>query len=164
MRSLVVIAIALGMAPFAGAQEPRSQPSSPPPAPEAIDAGKLGVDLNKIQKGLAEAAEEERLSADGLRIDYRVQVFGSAPAPDFFESFNPVTGQVPWGGPTHRDVLDVLTPVEFRAPAANFSALAFWAIQKLSERNDRQRCEAELARYRADVMAGMSVAAPSCAR
>ncbi len=168
---LVVLATAVGIAVLgsprlAGAQEPQAPSLSPLPsaAPEVIDLTKLGIDLSKIQKGLVEGTIEERRAANGLRIDYRIQVFGRAPALDLFETFDPVDGPVPFGAPTHRDFLNVVTPQEFRSPPASISNLAFWAIQKLSERGDRQRCEEELARYKADVMAGLPVAAPSCAR
>lgn len=173
MRSLgaLVVAIvlwtaALGMPTVVGAQESQAPPASPvagTSTPE-IDLTKLGIDLSKIQKGLVEGTVEEQRAANGLRIDYRVQVFGRAPAIDLFENFDPVQGPVPFGAPTHRDFLNVVTPQEFRSPPANFSNLALWAVKKLSERGDRQRCEEEIARYKADVMAGIPVAAPSCAR
>lgn len=172
MRSvgLVVLATALGShllgSPSSvSAQEPQAPPASPiqTSAPE-IDLTKLGIDLSKIQKGLVEGTIEEQRAANGLRIDYRIQVFGQAPVLDLFETFDPVEGPVPFGAPTHRDFLNVVTPQEFRSPPASISNLAFWAIQKLSERGARQRCEEEIARYRADVMAGVPVAAPSCAR
>ncbi len=169
-RSLVVLAtlasiIVLGSPSAVGAQDDQPPPASrvATSAPE-IDITKLGVDLSRIQRGLVEGTVEERRSANGLRIDYRVNVFGRAPAIDLFESFDPLEGPVPFGAPTHKDFLYMVTPEAFRAPAANFSALAFWGIKKMSERNDRQRCEEELARYKADVMAGVPVAAPSCAR
>jgi len=172
MRSLgpIVLATALGSAALGipslvAAQDPQPSPPSPvaTAAPE-IDITKLGIDLSKIQKGLAEGTVEEQRAANGLRIVYRVEVFGRAPAIELFENFDPVDGPVPFGAPTHRDFLNVVTPQEFRSPPANFSNLAFWAIKKLSERGDRQRCEEEIARYKADVMAGLPVSAPSCAK
>lgn len=154
----------LGMAALAAAQD--RPPLTPPPSPllDAIDPAKLGVDLGKVQKGVGEGTVEERLTANGLRLDYRVEVFGKAPTPDFFKDFDPVVGPVPFGAPTHRDFLDMVTPQQFRAPMMNFSALAFWALGKLADANERQTCEAELASYRAQVMQGVQIAAPSCAR
>jgi hypothetical protein len=170
MRSLsrLVLATALGITvlgttALAGAQQPPAQPAAPS---AAIDPAKLGVDLGRIKKGvddLTTTPEEQRL-ANGVRLNLHVQVFGQAPAPDFFENFDPVMGPVPYGGPTHQQVIDFLTPQEFRAPAANFFALAMWAAQKMSSRGDRQRCEQELERYKSQVLAGIPVAAPACAR
>jgi hypothetical protein len=169
------MAVVLGVASLADAQEPPSppQPSAKPvltnPAPiatpaDAIDPEKLGVDLAKVQAGLAQGTTEERLSANGLRLDYRIQVFGKAPVPDLFKNFDLVNGPVPFGAPTHKDFLNMVTPEEFRAPAANFSALAFWALRKLSDSNERKRCEDELTQYREQLMQGIAAAAPSCAR
>jgi hypothetical protein len=171
-RFAVLLAVLLGVTGLAASAEAQD---APPPAAgarqgadaapaAAIDATKLGVDLNRIRSGLEKSETEERWSAERLRLDTRIQVFGHAPLPDFFEDFDPVAGPVPYGAPTHGQMLDVMTPMEFKAPAANFAALAFWAIQKIGERGARQRCEEELAQYRRQVMAGIQVAAPSCAR
>jgi hypothetical protein len=157
--------VALGMVSAAVAQEaPPSPPSPLAPVTQAIDPAKLGIDLSNVQRGLAIGTPEERLSASGLRLNYRVEVFGELPKMDFFENFDPVTGPVPFGAPTHRDFLNTVTPQEFRAPMLNFSALAFWAFGKLGEANERRRCEAELAVYRGQVMRGVPAAAPDCAR
>ncbi len=157
----------LSVASTLHAQEPASAPpaSSGSTAPaNAIDPSKLGIDLGKVQKGLAVGTPEERLEANGLHLTYNIQVFGKAPTPDLFKGFDLVNGPVPFGSPTHKDFLEQVTPIQFRAPAANFAALAFWAIRKLSDAGERQRCEAELAIYREQLMQGLSAAAPACAR
>jgi len=41
-----------------------------------------------------------------------------------------VFGPVPYGAPTHKEMLEQITPREYRAPVADFSALLRW----LSER------------------------------
>jgi len=169
MRSVsaVVLAAMLVLASMLHAQEPASAPpaSSGSPAPaNAIDPTKLGIDLSKVQKGLAVGTPEERLEANGLHLTYNVQVFGKAPELDLFKDFDLVNGPVPFGAPTHKDFLEQVTPIQFRAPAANFAALAFWAVRKISDAGERQRCEAELAAYREQLMQGINVAAPACAR
>ena len=80
MRGLALVLLLAGLAAPAGAQDP---PRPPPPEP-AIDATKLGVDLERIQKGLrfAESKEKQKTSADGLRLDFSVQVYGQAPRID----------------------------------------------------------------------------------
>jgi hypothetical protein len=172
MRSLglIVMTVVLGMASAAVAQQPPESAPPQTPAPidkpvtQGIDPTKLGIDLNKVQRGLAIGTPEERLSASGLRLNYRVEVFGELPKMDFFENFDPKVGPVPFGAPTHKDFLDMVTPQEFRAPMFNFSALAFWAFGKLGEMNARQQCEAELAEYKSRVLRGIPTAAPQCAR
>jgi hypothetical protein len=45
-----------------------------------------------------------------------------------------VNGPVPYGAPTHREIVNHITPQEFRAPAADFSALIRW----LNDRNKKK--------------------------
>src|SRR5262245_60928283 len=100
------------------------------PKPEAtpqVDASKLGVSLSRIRRELAQAEAVDALPEDGrLRFSYTVAVVGQAPKIDFMEGF-PVSGAVPYGSPTHEEVLDVLTPRPFRYGGVPFSALAAWA-------------------------------------
>jgi hypothetical protein len=129
-----------------------------------LDASKLGIDLDRIQRGLRVAdAREERRETPPLKLDIQIQVFGQAPKLDFFTDFPLDRGQVPWGAPTHRDVLSHLTPEEFRSPVMPFHALAFWAAQKLYEQGKKHDCARQLEEYRRQVMAGLNVAAPRCA-
>jgi hypothetical protein len=96
-----------------------------------------------------------------LSLSFRVEVYGTAPKIDLLRDF-PLVGPTPYGAPTHREVIDFLTPEEFRSPVIPFSALAVWAAQKLWNRSKRQRCEEELAEYTRLVMQGVNIAAPRC--
>ena len=133
----------------------QSQPAS------SVDATKLGVSLDRIRRELVQAEAKEQSGHDGLKVEFLVEVYGKAPKIDFLENF-PLTGPVPYGAPTHREVVDFLTPQAFRSPAIPFSTLAFWAAQKLATRSKKQRCEDELAEYRRLIMQGVPVAAPRC--
>ena len=126
---------------------------------QAVDATKMGVDLSRIRRGLTETATDE--SDDPLRLRFRVEVVGVAPKIDFLENFK-ADGPVPYGPPTHNEVLDVLTPKEFRSPIVPFSSLAFLAAQKLADYGKKRRCEAEIDEYRRLVMQGVAIAAPRC--
>lgn len=100
-----------------------------PYAQERVDVSRLPVDLDRIQRALRESAiREERV---GLNIRYTVEVYGQAPP---FVLFRPednlVTGPVPYGAPTHKEMIDNVTPREYRPAVADFSALLRW----LSER------------------------------
>lgn len=127
---------------------------------QAVDASKMGVDLSRIKRQLAQAQAEEA-SDDVLRLKFTVEVVGTAPKIDFLEGFN-VDGPMPYGPPSHREVLDVLTPQEFRSPVVPFSSLAALAAQKLWQYNKKRQCEAELEEYRRLVMQGVAIAAPRC--
>ena len=129
---------------------------------QAVDPTQMGIDLSRIKRGLAEAATEEA-SDDPLRLRYRVEVVGIAPKIDFLEGFN-VDGAVPYGPPTHDEVLNVLTPQEYRSPVVPFYGLAVAAAQKLFAYNKKKQCEAEIAEYRRLVMQGVAIAAPRCSR
>lgn len=132
------------------------------PAAVPVDPTKLGVSLARIQKGLRLASAAEQSSATPLHLEFQVQVFGQAPAIDVLKGVDLLNGSVPGTAPSHRDVIDFLTPQIFRTPGLPVSALAGWAIGQLSKRSRRSECEDEIAQYRAMVMRGMNVAAPRC--
>ena len=98
-----------------------------------VDVSRLALNLDRIQRELRQSAiREER---DGLDLRYLVDVYGQAPP---FVIFGPednlVYGPVPYGAPTHREMLEQMTPKEYRAPAADFSTLLRW----LAERSRKQ--------------------------
>ena len=98
-------------------------------AQESVDAKRLGIDVSRIQRQLRQAqVREER---DGLNLRYTVEVYGQAPTITLFtEKDNIKNGRAPYGSPTHREMLEVMTPQEFRAPAADLSALTRWLTDK----------------------------------
>jgi hypothetical protein len=157
MRRLaaLLVVVALGFPGAAAAQQPEQA------AP--VDASKMGVSLDRIRRELrqAEAREQE---PGTINLRFHVEVFGQAPRLDLFKDFPLDVGPVPYGGPTHRDVVEYLTPQQFRSPAIGISNLAVWAAQKLHERSKKGRCEREIAEYRALIMQGVAVAAPTCAQ
>ena len=130
-------------------------------AQEQVDVTKLGVSLDRIKRELRQAEASEQTEGGPLKLQIHVEVFGRAPKIDFLEGFSP-SGPLPYGSPTHREVLDVITPQQFRAPVMQFSSVVYWATQKLWERSRKSRCEQEIAEYRALVMQGVAVAAPRC--
>lgn len=161
MRRLApALVVALAVLPFSA----HAQSAAPDSGAQSIDPSKLGISVERIQRELSERQFDSGPAGNGLRLNYRIEVFGQAPQIDVLGDFDVLHGPVPRSGPTHQEFLDQVTPQEYRAPAASLSNVFFWAAQKLSERNAKQRCEAELAEYRARVMAGMNASPPSCAR
>jgi hypothetical protein len=100
-----------------------------PDAQEAVDVSRLPLNLDRIQRGLRQSAiREER---QGLNIRYVVDVYGQAPPLVIFRpEDNLVYGPVPYGAPTHKEMIEHVTPKEYRAPAADFSALLRWLAEK----------------------------------
>ena len=125
MRQLAGLLIVLTLAVAAGAQQQ--------PAP-GVNVDQLPIDVSKIQKELKRQADvEER---DGLNLRYNLHVYGVAPRLQFFsEDENLATGPVPWGAPTHQEMIDHITPQEFRAPFADFSALFRWLADRQKKKD-----------------------------
>jgi hypothetical protein len=155
---------AQGPAPAEGASTPiaASEPSS---ALAQVDATKLGVSLSRIQRGLRVSEVRERSTAIPIKLEFQVQVYGTAPRIDFIQDFDiSPDAAIPYGAPTHAEFLRHWTPQAYRAPMVPFSNIAWWAIGELSKRSQKSRCEQEIADYRALVMQGISTAAPRCSQ
>ena len=133
MRTIPVVSSALlvvGLASGASAQtpDPAAEPSAAAPASKE-PAEQYGLNLARIQRGLRKSAE--RQDYDGLNLRYYVSVYAPAPSIKLFTPLdNLLYGQAPYGGPTHRDMMNEMTPQEFRAPAADFTGVARWLANK----------------------------------
>jgi hypothetical protein len=111
------------------------RPSQPPAnartsAPDTtLDVSKLPINLDRIQRQLRQSSVRDE--SEGLRLRYVVDVFGQAPRIELFGNRDfSLTGPAPYGAPTHQDLLQVITPQEYRAPAANFGNLFRWLADK----------------------------------
>lgn len=120
MRAVIVALFVLGIAAAAEAQT-RSAPS--------VDVSQLPIDLDRVQRKLQQSSvREER---EGLNLRYIIEVFGQAPALVIFtKEDNLVNGPVPHGAPTHREMIEHVTPKEYRAPAADIGALIRWLAER----------------------------------
>jgi hypothetical protein len=130
---------------------------------QTVDVTKLGVSLDRIRTELRKTETRETITHGNGRINVRVDVIGIAPPLDFIpDDFSLTYGPVPHSAPTHQEHIEFVTPAAFRSPVVPIYGLAVWAAQKLAERSKKQRCEDEIAVYRAQVMQGIAVAAPRC--
>ena len=123
-RTGMAALLVLGLANAASAQQPAAAP--PDSDPPHLDVARLPINLNRINRGVRQTSE--RAERDGLRLRYSIDVYGTAPRIDVLDPKrdNLLRGPVPYGGPTHQDMLQMMTPQEFRAPAADFSGLMRW--------------------------------------
>jgi hypothetical protein len=98
-------------------------------AQETVDVSRLPISLERIQRELRQSSiREER---DGLNLRYVVDVYGQAPPIELFgPDVDLIYGPVPNTAPSHREMIDHVTPKEYRAPAADFSALLRWLAEK----------------------------------
>jgi hypothetical protein len=125
MRFIGAALIVLSLTVTATAQEK--------PAP-TVDVDRLPIDVAKIEKELKRQADTEERA--GLNLRYNLHVYGVAPRLQFFtEEDNLTTGPVPWGAPTHREMIEHVTPQEFRAPVADFSAFIRWLAERQKKKN-----------------------------
>jgi hypothetical protein len=122
IRPLLVSALLLALATPAAAQDARAE----------IDVSRLPVDLRRIQRELQQIADREE--REGLNLRYYINVTTEAPPLVLFgPDDNLSSGPVPYGGPTHKEMLEQMTPKEFRAPAADFNALLRWLAERASK-------------------------------
>ena len=100
----------------------------------AVDVGKLSLNLARIQKQLQQ--QNIREDRDGLNLRYFVPVYGQAPRIELFQQREPglFTAPPPYGAPTHRQMIEQVTPQEYRAPAADFSSLFRWFADKSKDK------------------------------
>jgi hypothetical protein len=94
-----------------------------------IDPRRLPVSFERIHRELKQSTvREER---DGLNLRYNIEVFGQAPPLELFTPGEDLSsGPVPGTAPTHREMVDHVTPREYRAPPADFSALLRWLAER----------------------------------
>lgn len=94
-----------------------------------IDVSRLPLDLQRIHRELRQTTVRE--DRRGLNLAYRIEVFGEAPPLVIFrKEDNLVYGPVPYGAPTHREIVERITPREYRAPAADIGALVRWLAER----------------------------------
>ena len=98
-------------------------------AQQPVDVSRLPINLERIQRELRQSSIREE--GDGLNIRYIIDVYGQAPPIVIFgPQFDLVYGPVPQSAPTHKEMIEHVTPKEYRAPAADFSALLRWFAER----------------------------------
>jgi hypothetical protein len=88
-----------------------------------------------------------RSPAGDLRLDYYIEVVGSAPVLNLFDPAELTSSGVPYGGMTHGEMLGLVTPQAFRSPAMNLSNVAS-AASSLVNRRQQERQERKAAAKR----------------
>ena len=150
-----LLACAVAVVPAAAQTAPVASGSAP-----AIDANALGISLSRISRRLAAESQARSEGASPLKLEYFVDVYGSAPQLRFFTGQDLVYGGVPGSAPTHRDMMMHVTPQAFRSPRVDFlsliSAAAMFGAKKTQEWNYDRQYEA----YRKLIEAGKNAPAP----
>jgi len=128
---LVLIGVMLvSLGPGLAAQAPKASPPASQSADQRVNVDRLPLDLQRLERQLRQSVEKG--SWDGFRLRYTVEVYGRAPRIQFFDPKEVLpSGPIPYGAPTHQEMVEVMTPKEYRAPVMDFSALKRWLEEKL---------------------------------
>ncbi len=97
-----------------------------------------------------------------MHLEYQVQVYGLAPKIEVLKGVDLFNGPVPGTAPSHQQFIEYVTPQIYRTPGLPLSASLFWLANHFVEKSKKTRCEEEIEAYRAQLMQGVSVAAPRC--
>ena len=159
MRNVVCLVLAAALS-AAGSAAPRAQENghaSPPaePATTTLDPDSLPVSVKKIQRALL---RDPAIRVAEQRTKFRVEVFGRKPTIEEILGPDYHRGPAPYGGMTHQEFLNVVTPKDVQGYAAfdnkegAMVAVTSFAIQyalakaikKFQEaRQERERAEAK---------------------
>ena len=145
-------------APYLALAQPQPSDASQTPA---INTDALGVSISRIKRQLAADSRARSEGSSPLRLEYRVDVFGSAPSLRFFAGQDLVWGGVPGSAPTHRDMLFQMTPQMFRQPTVDFLGLAIGAAAAGAKKVEDWRYLRDLRNYQRLVESGVNVPAPT---
>jgi hypothetical protein len=148
---LVQLPVAQAQSGGSGGSQTKAQ--SPPSS--SVDVDKLPVSVVRIRRTLEETPPLDPNSSL-LRLNYYVDVYGQFSPIDLFADVDlSPGGPIQYGGMTHAEFLQMVTPQEFRSPVMDFSgaiyALTNAAIKKRKEKREeeeRRRIQAEAQRLR----------------
>ena len=139
----------------------RAQTADPAPASSAtLNAGAMGISLSRIARRLDAESQARSEGLSPLKLEYHVDVYGNAPRLRFFSGQDLIYGAVPGSAPTHRDMLNLVTPQAFRSPRVDFLSLVAGAAMYGARKTQQWNYERELEEYQKLVEAGKNVPAP----
>jgi len=147
------LAAALALGPAVS----RAQTADPTPA---LNAGAMGISLSRIARRLDAESAARSEGVSPLKLEYHVDVFGNAPQLRFFTGQDLIYGAVPGSAPTHRDMLNLVTPQAFRSPRVDFLSLVAGAAIYGSRKVQQWNYDRELEEYKKLVEAGKNATAP----
>ena len=132
-RLVATAFVMLSLGSAAGAQSVYARSaaadSPEPQGGSEIDVSRLPIDVARIHRELQQSTIREE--HEGLNLRYVISVYGQAPPLVIFGPEDDlVNGPVPYGAPTHKEMIEHVTPKEYRAPAADLGALARWLAER----------------------------------
>jgi hypothetical protein len=122
------------------AQAPETPAPSERPQANTVNADGLGVSVDRIRLGFLRAEMfGDTFDAERLKLSTYVDVVAKAPPIQLFgpDAKRELTSHaVPFGPPTHRDMMALVTPQEFRTPPMDMFALMTWLADRFDKKRD----------------------------
>ena len=118
------------------------------------------MSIPRITRRLQADAHARSQGDAPLKLEFFVDVYGTAPAWRFFDDQDLVFGGVPSSAPTHADMIYQMTPQAFRSPVVDFFGLAVAAANAGVRKIDDWRYQRDLRAYQKMLEAGRNVPAP----
>lgn len=107
-----------------------TSPESVESAPEVLAAEDLGISLARIQRRLDKLPEGQE-ARNLLRLNYYIQVYAKAPRLELFKGFDLHNSPIPYGVPTHTEMLRMMNPNPLYPTAVNLNPLIGWTRRAL---------------------------------
>lgn len=122
-----VVAGLVGLQPTAALARQGAGPAASPQAAPSVDS--LGLSFARIKRELRTLPPSTAQTP--LKVEYYVEVQGVAPPIPIFRPGELTTGPVPYGAPTHSDMMSHVTPEEFKSPSIPISGIVIMGLAKL---------------------------------
>jgi hypothetical protein len=116
---------------------PGAAPAAARPAPAAasqegglpapLPAIELPINLERVKRQL-EALPGSEEARSRLKLEFYINVYARAPRFDPLEGFDIHTGLVPYGAPSHAEMMRQWAPRGFDVPVANLGPILGWII------------------------------------
>ena len=123
------------------------------PPPVQADSGRAVPSIDSLGLSFARIKRELRIlppstAKTPLKLEYYVEVQGLMPPLPIFRPGELTTGPVPYGAPTHWDMMAHVTPEAFKSGTVPVSGLAIMGIAKLIQWEAQRAREERLAEQR----------------
>lgn len=126
-RPAVLLAAALALG--AAGADARAQTGDAPTGAAAA-ADEIPISFDRVRRQLDRAIEAPN-AGRVLRLNDYVAVYARLPALDLIEStFDLSEGPIPHGAPTRIEMLNAMTPREWRSQGVNLANVIGWAIRR----------------------------------
>ncbi len=122
-RSGVALVLGIG---FVAPAMAAAQESDAEPVVTVAATHELPVSLERIKRRLATTREAQEGGHGLLNLSFYVDVYARAPAIEVLRDLDPGSESVPYGAPTHLEMLEAVTPREWRPRAISSGNLFGW--------------------------------------